>query len=645
MSTTIGDSSTDYFLESMPVKQPAAVARPAEGGIWLDGDVLACACPDCGAPMSIRLWLMVADCWLCSTNIELTEEQEQEALRLLREREGAGRKESAAAAIVPTMRRGPRPAAVPGEPKPQPVQPRAEVPESFTAAYQPRRVAASRAHRGTRARVRDIYEKGVAPVLLTGLLKDLPAWLVSLVVHLVLMLLLAMWTIGGVGPESITLATAVSRDDEVGEGDKIEEAPIETFEFEEPGAVAKPSTVEETGAPSEPEMELPMPEVPDVSEPVGLLPGMARHETDRLPPAPAGHMFSGRDPMVRAHMVTRAGGTSQSEAAVARALKFLSRHQNADGSWSLRNFHKAPGADGKIGGRGSSSSDVAGTALSLLPFLGAAQTHEKGEYQQVVANGLNWIVEHQKEDGDLRGAGDGRMYAHGQAAIVLSEAFALTGDEQLRDPAQRALNFIVKAQHPAGGWRYQPGEAGDTSVVGWQLMALQSGKQIGNLHVPRRTFEAAGLFLDSVKGDKIGSRYAYQAGRPPTEVMTAEALLCRLYLGWPADHPSIKAGVKYLLKEHPPDAKKPHAYYWYYATQVMHHVGGDSWKKWNSLMRDTLIKMQQQRGSAAGSWDPQGGFSKQGGRLYMTALATCILEVYYRHMPLNTKEILPGLEW
>ena len=55
----------------------------SSGMFWLDGDVLMCACPDCSAPMTIRLWLMIADCWRCETSIELTLEQEREVRRLL----------------------------------------------------------------------------------------------------------------------------------------------------------------------------------------------------------------------------------------------------------------------------------------------------------------------------------------------------------------------------------------------------------------------------------------------------------------------------------------------------------------------------------------------------------------------------------
>jgi hypothetical protein len=55
-------------------------------------------------------------------------------------------------------------------------------------------------------------------------------------------------------------------------------------------------------------------------------------------------------------------------------------------------------------------------------------------------------------------------------------------------------------------------------------------------------------------------------------------------------------------------------------------------------MRDYLIKTQFEQGHARGSWHFDGsdlGFAA-GGRLYCTAMATMILEVYYRHMPLYT---------
>ncbi len=631
-----------------------------EQEIWLDGDVLACACPDCGAPMSIRLWLMVADCWRCGASIELTEQQEQEALRLLREREEQRRTEArktqeAAGAIQPSQLRKPKPG-----PPPQPSAPsippptkRTDAPPSKdlppttslqaeSPAAQPprlqRRPAATQLRYGVRARLRELREKGSWGLLLKALLKNLPAWLISMVVHIVAILLLGLWMIG---PEeediSITLATTINYQDVEG-GLVAPDPEQEAFEFEDPGELElfKLAEFQSTGLTPDLEEEVTL----SVPDPVGELPDLSKLATS-LPPASLGTIFSGRDPAVRAQMLEEEGGTTFTEAAVARGLKWLARYQNEDGSWSLDAFHLAPRATGKETGQGGRS-DTAGTALALLPFLGAGQTHERGEYAETVAKALQWLIDHQAPNGDLRGSGIGRMYAHGQAAIALCEAFALSKDERLREPAQQALDFIIKAQHSAGGWRYQPGQPGDTSVVGWQLMALRSGT-MAYLIVPRKTFEAAGRFLDSVASGPHGSQYAYMRHRGPTPRMTAEALLCRQYLGWPKDHPGLQAGVNYLLDRHPPDKRRPDIYYWYYATQVMHHMGGSTWERWNRRMRTVLVNTQETREPHAGSWAPRGDFSREGGRVYMTALAVCTLEVYYRHLPLYREDVLHGL--
>jgi hypothetical protein len=272
--------------------------------------------------------------------------------------------------------------------------------------------------------------------------------------------------------------------------------------------------------------------------------------------------------------------------------------------------------------------------LALLPFLGAGQTHLVGRYKDYVSAGLRWLIAQQKPDGDLRGASrdNAGMYAHGQGAIVLCEAFLMTGDEELRVPAQRAIDFIVKAQHEEGGWRYSPGQPGDTSVVGWQLMALQSAKA-ANLTVPTETLELAYHYLDSVQ-HRGGAQYSYLPGQAPTHVMTAEALLCRLYLGWNLEHEGLVDGVRYLTQQHPPRENDPNIYYWYYATQTIHHFGGEPWDEWNARMREILVETQERRGHEAGSWEPRGDHASAGGRIYMTALAVCSLEVYYRHLPI-----------
>ena len=120
-----------------------------------------------------------------------------------------------------------------------------------------------------------------------------------------------------------------------------------------------------------------------------------------------------------------------------------------------------------------------------------------------------------------------------------------------------------------------------------------------------------------------------------TPAMTAEGLLCRMYLGWNRNNPRLMSGVRWLVEEHLPTKDKPNLYYWYYGTQVLHHYGGREWEKWNLAVRDLLVASQQKTGKHPGSWEPdQFEWGAQGERIFVTSLAVCTLEVYYRHLPL-----------
>lgn len=323
------------------------------------------------------------------------------------------------------------------------------------------------------------------------------------------------------------------------------------------------------------------------------------------------------------------GGNVASQAAVARGLLWLARVQSADGVWKL---------DGTFPDKGNSN-DAAGTALGLLPFLGAGKTHKATKdnmYDRVVDKGLQALIAMQDK---RTGAFSRDMYAHGLATIAMSEAFALSQDYNLKKPAQLALNFIVKAQHEGGGWRYSPGQAGDTSVTGWQIMALKSGLMAG-LDVPSVTLRKAQLFLESVAFPATeGSGYT---DPQPTPTMTAVSLLCRQYIsGWGRQNLRLIKAVDNHIKPNSPRPDKKDIYFYYYATQVMHNLGGDDWKAWNEKMRDQLIASQesdQSKPATWGSWSPAGDqWGRNGGRLMMTSLNLLTLEVYYRYLPLYVR--------
>jgi hypothetical protein len=220
------------------------------------------------------------------------------------------------------------------------------------------------------------------------------------------------------------------------------------------------------------------------------------------------------------------------------------------------------------------------------------------------------------------------MYAQGLAALVLCEAYAMTGDENLQPYAQKAIDFIGYAQHPRGGWRYFAGQPGDTTVTGWQAMALKSA-QLARLHVSYRVTERIQLFLDSVQ-EPGGSFYGYQS---PDKLPgpTAVALLLRMYAGWPRTDERLLRGVTYLSHLGP----SPHDMYFnFYATQVLNHFEGTMWTRWNTSLRDRLVAAQAASGHERGSWFFPDKHGSVGGRLYTTAICVMILEVYYRYLPL-----------
>jgi len=166
--------------------------------------------------------------------------------------------------------------------------------------------------------------------------------------------------------------------------------------------------------------------------------------------------------------------------------------------------------------------------------------------------------------------------------------------------------------------------------VGWQLMALKSG-HMAFLQVNPLTIKKAVEFLNRVQADD-GAMYGYTD--PGNGYGTsAVGLLCRMYLGWKKDNPALQRGVLRLAKAGP----NADLYYDYYATQILHHMEGDAWVAWNTKMRESLVKSQQTKGHAAGSWFEgydKGHGPERGGRLYCTSMATMILEVYYRHLPI-----------
>ena len=389
------------------------------------------------------------------------------------------------------------------------------------------------------------------------------------------------------------------------------------------------------------------------------------------------------------------GGSPASEMAVERGLLWLARHQAADGSWSFMQPHCIdtfgnPGQRCECRGKGYIEGRTkASTAIALLPFLGAGNTHIDGPYKEVVYRGIEQLkasldIELQElhpDAPDFVPTFVGDLYGYGITTLVFAEAFGMTGDPDLERYVAALASFLTKHQHSLGGWRYEPGQPGDITVTGWQVIALKSS-QIAGVPIHSDLFRDVDRFLDSLappapiaRGQarlvaeprtepaRDLTRYHYLASyansttREPNECTSAIGLLCRLYTGWQRNDPRLLAGVDQLLKSKAHPAIQ--LYRNFYLAQLLRQLDHPAWPHWNRRNRDYLVMMQATEASLTdprhpafggkaceiGSWylvNPRGATKETArdrhlapaGRLAHTALAILTLEVYYRLLPI-----------
>lgn len=350
-----------------------------------------------------------------------------------------------------------------------------------------------------------------------------------------------------------------------------------------------------------------------------------------------GDAFGGRSGTGRARGVATRGGSPASEAAVARGLEWLARHQAADGSW--RFDLEGCRCDGACRNPGSVRSTTAATGIALLPFLGAGQTHERGEHAQTVTRGLYYLMSKMQatpRGGDLS---EGTMYGHGVATLALAEALGMTGDRMLTPYVRDAVRFLETSQDMhGGGWRYLPGQPGDTTVTAWQLAALKSAALAG-VDVPSPTIHGICEFLDRVQVNG-GEGYGYLAPQKNRPCTSAIGLLCRIYTAWP-EHETLDRGLATLAVRGP---DREAVYQNFYLSQALLLRNHPAWPRWNTKNRDQLVARQDRVGHEAGSWSFADADTAPGGRLGHTALAILTLEVYYRLLPIYTEEAA-ALRW
>jgi hypothetical protein len=344
------------------------------------------------------------------------------------------------------------------------------------------------------------------------------------------------------------------------------------------------------------------------------------------------------------------------------ALCWLARHQNPDGGWGAASFsNQCRGL--KCSGPGDRDYDSGETALALLAFLGGGYSQmSKDEYADTAQPGsllkfgdvckkaLQWLLAHQDQEGCVGERGPKYIYNHAIAALCLAEAYGLTASPKFKEPAQKAIDFLVAAQNPGKGWRYSPRSGdNDTSVTCWAVLALCSAQE-AELSFPKAVFDGALAWLDEVTEQNEFQRAGYNArgagkvfipGQNESfdhhETMTAMAIVARIFVQRRKTD-QIKGALNLLIADLPEWKRgKIDFYYWHFGSLAVYQaegLQGPKWKLWNDAMKTALVPNQKaaKDGCLAGSWDPEHErWGLQGGRVYVTAMNALTLETYYRY--------------
>jgi len=293
------------------------------------------------------------------------------------------------------------------------------------------------------------------------------------------------------------------------------------------------------------------------------------------------------------------------ERAIDAGLRWLGTQQNDDGSWGTR-YHEAS------------------TALALMAFMLKGHFPEKGPYGAAMDKGVAFLVERARQGGGYMGV---NMYEHGLATLALSEVWGMSERTEIRDTLKRAVEVILRAQSPRGGWRYEPRPRdADMSVTVMQIVALASAREAG-IHVPSETIDKA---LGYVKGLQVSGSggFGYTNPSQPEFARSAAGVMALLMCG-ERDSREVLMGLEYLRKlpQSKFSAAKFYYYGHYYAIQAMYQAGESYYQEWYPPISDALLARQREDGSWHGS---EGG----SGPCISTPMAILVLGVPYRFLPI-----------
>lgn len=277
------------------------------------------------------------------------------------------------------------------------------------------------------------------------------------------------------------------------------------------------------------------------------------------------------------------------ENSIRRGLAFLASKQSPDGSWS-----------------GNYGKNVGEASLAILAFMSMGNFPGEGEYSQVVARGLDWVIAQSQANGLIQYTGQSRqapvMYGHALATLMLSEMWGQTRRQDVREVLAKAVDLIVRVQGPRGGWNYRSVPVdGDTSVCVMQIIALKSAQEAG-IFVPEETISKA-VELIRTRFDANNAGYGYNNSKfNPHHAGSSAAgatimVICgvkeqELTLAPTRNHIGIASKVS-----------SQHGYFSYYLAVGSYALGEKTFRECMQAIEPEMLKRQRNDGGWNEVWN------------------------------------------
>ena len=290
------------------------------------------------------------------------------------------------------------------------------------------------------------------------------------------------------------------------------------------------------------------------------------------------------------------------ETAIERAQDWLAKQQRPNGSW------------GNCNGRN-------GLACMALMCNGNTPGHNK--HGARIAQGIDFIIGSQHENGYLTVGATGNMYQHALATLALVEAYGMTHNPAIREAVIKGVDLILSAQNQTGGWHYNPTDQdADISVTVMQAMALRAAVEVG-VHVPKESIDFAVAYVRRNFNESTGS-FGYASVDPGNFNRAGAGVVCLQSCGY-TDDPRIAKAVKYMMANVKYDNTTGGGgiYPWYghyYCGVAMYHYGGEAWKTYYPKICDKVLQ----------DWVKYGAYSD----VLDTSWAILVLGVPYRYLPI-----------